>query len=789
MTKERCPFLGKLRDGSASGCECIQEQCMFYKAEHSRCVFLEIGNASQEYLESLKRMTEQNELSLLRERASDFSDSEKTERVQLYANQAGINKNQGNFEKALLEYKKALILAPKDPGIHRSLGDIFSIQGVTDEAISSYRQSLKQEPDDGETWIRLVLQYRAITANLPDREKRYEEIVEKIKNNLKEVENQATVNTVLGNTYLILHSQNAEKFENQLKQAQESMSKAIELEPSNIWAHLGLKDIKLYQNDYDGAINQLLEGLKQNPENSRLCFELGECYLLAQAEHKMIDEDCLTKASDYYSKLLQQDPGYAPAYFRLGYICEQKASYDQAIEYYKQGLAINPINQFAHFRLGKIHLIMGMTELAIARFKEVIELSKNRVHEVYQEGYRFNKLRFFREASALEAWIEMGKILVRRRQYDEASDAFQKALNIDNSSPLAIANQIDLYKIRNSDNKDADTLFNKYIEQFKNAAMVDFQNPVAHYALAYACQILPAVLPDKQEERTEEALNSYQMAINLKPDFKWAYWGLKNSYLTILEDSTPLYEQALEACKAVTEFDSEDPKAYFEAGDVYHKMGDTAQALAYFQKALEKDKTYIPAYLNMAEIKHDEGNKDETIKLYQKIIRINPNFAQGYYELGRVYQEIGENEKALSNLRKAIELDIDYVEAHFSIGQICYEEHQNETAKIRFSRVIEIIPESAEAHYYLGMVNHRCGNFNAAIEELEKAISLSKDSTKMEFDLAGIYVNANQWIEASKVLENILAKTPDYIDAILRYANVLENLSQLNEAEAEYNKF
>ena len=60
----------------------------------------------------------------------------------------------------------------------------------------------------------------------------------------------------------------------------------------------------------------------------------------------------------------------------------------------------------------------------------------------------------------------MGKILVRRRQYDEASDAFQKALNIDNSSPLAIANQIDLYKIRNSDNKDADTLFNKYIEQF-----------------------------------------------------------------------------------------------------------------------------------------------------------------------------------------------------------------------------------------------------------------------------------------------------------------------------------
>ena len=767
MTKERCPFLGKLRDGNSLGCECVQEQCMFYRAEESRCVFIEIGTASREYLESLKRMAEQNELTLLRERASAFSDSEKAERVQLYASQAGINKNQGNFAKALLDYKKALILAPQDPGVHRSLGDIYSIQGVMDEAISSYRQSLKQYPDDGETWIRLALQYRAISANLPDYEKRCEDNIQKLQDSLKEVKDEATVNAVLGNAYLILHSLDQAKFEEQRQKAKSLMEKALELDSANIWAHLGLKDIKLYDNDYEGAIEQLLEGMKHNPENSRLSFELGECYLLAHAEHTMTSEDCLEKASESYTKLLAQDPGYAPAYFRLGYISEQKASYDQAIEYYKQGLEINPINQFAHFRLGKIHLLMGMTELAIARFKEVIELSKNRVHEVYQEGYRFNKLRFFKEASALEAWIELGKILVRRRQYDEASEAFQKALTIDKSSPLAITNQIDLYKIRTADSKDTDTLYSKYIEQYKNAAMVDFQNPVAHYALAYACQILPSVLADKQEERTEEALNGYQMAINLKPDFKWAYWGLKNSYLTMLEDSVPLYDQALEACKLVTELDADDPRAYFETGDVYHRMGDINQAIACFEKALEKDKSYIPAYLDMAEIKHDSGDFDETVKLYQKVIRINPNFAQGYYELGRVYQEIHEYEKALSNLRKAIELDIDYTEAHFCIGQICYDEHQDETARIRFSRVIELVPEDSDAHYYLGLIHHRNGRFKQAVEELETAIKLSVEPTKIEFDLAGLYVNSSQWIEAAKVLEGILEKKPDHIEAIL----------------------
>ena len=122
---------------------------------------------------------------------------------------------------------------------------------------------------------------------------------------MTEVKNEATVNAVLGNTYLILHSRDEEKFEEQRKKARELMEKALELDPANIWAHLGLKDVKLYNNDYEGAIAQLLEGMKQNPDNSRLSFELGECYLLAHAEHALANEDCLNKASENYSKLLQ----------------------------------------------------------------------------------------------------------------------------------------------------------------------------------------------------------------------------------------------------------------------------------------------------------------------------------------------------------------------------------------------------------------------------------------------------------------------------------------------------
>jgi hypothetical protein len=49
-----------------------------------------------------------------------------------------------------------------------------------------------------------------------------------------------------------------------------------------------------------------------------------------------------------------------------------------------------------------------MHDLAISRFREVIGLSSRQRTEHYQEGYIFNKLRFFKEATPLGAWIELG---------------------------------------------------------------------------------------------------------------------------------------------------------------------------------------------------------------------------------------------------------------------------------------------------------------------------------------------------------------------------------------------
>ncbi|MBI3038828.1 tetratricopeptide repeat protein, partial [bacterium] len=771
MSKTVCPFLVLQKNADHAGSSCIFEKCTFFTPGSSACLFQELGNASREYLASIKKMAEQNELILLRDRIALLSEDEKKERVQLYISQAKISMNKGNFDQALLDFQKALILNPHDTLVHRSMGDIFSMRGVHDEAISEFKSVLKHDTEDGETWIKLILQYRAMFQDLPHKEQLYSEVAQKLREELRSVESQSIANCTMGQCLLILHSAQEDIFKTQREEARTLMERAIEMNPENLWAHLGIRDILFYDKSYESAVEQLNIALDHIQNHPRLLFESGETYLISQGENTS------------YRKALELDPTYSPPYFRLGFINEQKASYDQAIEFYQQGLGLNPTHVFARFRLGKIYSLNGMLDLAIERFREVVSLSSNLRQESYQEGYIFNKLRFFKEANALGALIELGKIFTHRRQFPEAMEAYQKALEIDKNSSLAIINLVDLHCIQNQEKEDREGIFDRLIEQFRGNAVVDSQSPIAHFALAYACQTFPSAIPEKQEERQEQALNGYQMTINLNPDFKWAYWGLKNSYLKPMAEMSPLFDEALEACQRVVEMDPQDPRAYFELAEVYRKMGRNDEAIQNFQSAIQNDLSYIPAYFGISEIRYDAKEFDEAIKFCQRVIRINPKFARGYFELGRVYKEKGQSEKALSNLKKAVELDLNYLDAYQMSGEILFAEENYENAFVRFKKVLELDPKNVSAHYRIARIYDKGKKFAEALSEYNTAVSLSPDPIEIQFSLARLFAGHQKWPEAQATLEEILKRDPKHTSAILEYAGVLEKQQQPEKAE------
>ncbi|HQG29191.1 MAG TPA: hypothetical protein PLY73_11640, partial [Candidatus Ozemobacteraceae bacterium] len=143
MSKIVCPFLGFTTEADRTEKPCLLEKCTFYNTSEACCTFHEIGKASREYLVSLKKLAEQNELILLRDRCESFTPDEKTERMELYMSQGQLSKAKGDLERATLDFKKALILDPANPRAHQTLGDIYSVQGIFDEAISAYKNVLR----------------------------------------------------------------------------------------------------------------------------------------------------------------------------------------------------------------------------------------------------------------------------------------------------------------------------------------------------------------------------------------------------------------------------------------------------------------------------------------------------------------------------------------------------------------------------------------------------------------------------------------------------------------------
>jgi len=64
----------------------------------------------------------------------------------------------------------------------------------------------------------------------------------------------------------------------------------------------------------------------------------------------------------------------------------------------------------------------------------------------------------------------------------------------------------------------------------------------------------------------------------------------------------------------------------------------------------------------------DKGNYDQAIAAYDKAIQRNPDYAEAYYGRGNAYEAKGDHDRAIADYDKAIQLNPDYAEAYYNRG-------------------------------------------------------------------------------------------------------------------------
>jgi serine/threonine protein kinase len=127
-----------------------------------------------------------------------------------------------------------------------------------------------------------------------------------------------------------------------LKEAEEVLGKAVELDPQNALAHYNLGLNRQRRGDHAAAVLAYQKAVELKPDFAEARNNRGNS-LTALGRH--------TEAVEAFEKALASRPGYARAHFNLGYVLDQQGKIDEAIASYRRAIEHNPAYAEAYYQI------------------------------------------------------------------------------------------------------------------------------------------------------------------------------------------------------------------------------------------------------------------------------------------------------------------------------------------------------------------------------------------------------------------------------------------------------
>ena len=287
-----------------------------------------------------------------------------------------------------------------------------------------------------------------------------------------------------------------------------------------------------------------------------------------------------TEADRYYTAILKAQPKHPDANHNMGILAVGIGKVQESLPFLKTALEANP--NITYFWLSYIKALIKLNRVAEA--KAVFNQAKS--NDVKGDGFEQIEKRLIGLGKGIEVNVASSK------SQDPPEDQLQSLINLYNQG-----------------------LFQKALAQ-GSQLLKEFPNSINLYNIIGAS--------NKGLGKLEEAIEAYNKAILLKPDFA---------------------------------------EAHYNIGNTLKKQGKLEEATEAFRKALDIKPDYAEVYINMGNALQGQGKLDEAIKAYNKVISLKPNFAEAYNNIGVALKDQGKLDEAIEAYNKCLSLKPDYAEA------------------------------------------------------------------------------------------------------------------------------
>ncbi|XGV88807.1 MAG: tetratricopeptide repeat protein [Limnothrix sp. BL-A-16] len=505
--------------------------------------------------------------------------------------------------------------------------------------------------------------------------------------------------------------------------------------------YLQAGQLNLYNQNYGLAIINFARVLDLDPENHLAAFSQGDAlFHLGRYEEAVM----------IYQRATELEPRY---HYVFEYAFRNRNKFLFDLKWYKTAIIYsvqyikNLPNYYQYFRITNLqsykYLLSAsrMYRMMFGRFIRIVQRKPN---------YDY-------------IWARQGNALWHLERYEEAIDAFQRAIKIGPN-----ANRYNILGLIYRDLKQ----YEEAITAYQQAIELDSNYVYAHGNLGNAYRDL---------KRYEEAIAAYQRAIELDSNNAGHHYNLGLAYYNLKR-----YEEAISAYQRAIELDPNFVYAHNGLGNAYRDLKRYEEAIAAYQRAIELDPNFVYSHNRLGNAYRDLKRYEEAIAAYQRAIELDPNEAIYHNNLGLAYGDLKQYEEAISAFQRAIELDSNNAGHHYNLGLAYYNLKRYEEAIAAYQRAIELDPNFVYAHNELGAAYRDLERYEEAIAAYQRAIELDPNDADYHYNLGNAYRDLKRHEEVIAAYQRAIELDPNYVYAHSNLGLALNNLQRYSEAEAAY---
>ncbi|MBI2956159.1 MAG: tetratricopeptide repeat protein [Acidobacteria bacterium] len=180
---------------------------------------------------------------------------------------------------------------------------------------------------------------------------------------------------------------------------------------------------------------------------------------------------------------------------------------------------------------------------------------------------------------------------------------------------------------------------------------------------------------------------------------------------------------------------------------------------------------------------------DTAIAVLENFLFDHPGHVEALFNLAYAYSLAGRTADAMDMYRQTLEVDPKLVPARINLGLLLLNKNQPEEAAAEFRQVLEIEPEHYRAQLYAATALERNGKKDEAIAHYERAAKLKPEEAEPRQALLALLLEKQDLEGAGRVLDELLALSPDNAELWLNRAELRRVSRQKPEALAAYEKY